>query len=95
MDERIQNEPSILSASHIVIKPMCMPERVVLRKVGKEFITHKERLKAAPPKELNSCGFVHGSFDSGSYFPIFAYDGDEEKARAAATKDFEERCRKL
>ena len=74
------NDPTILLASKVVWEEGCMPRRVVLRKVGEEFLTHMENLTFVDD------GFVHHDFYWGHY-----HGADQEKANA----DYLERVRSL
>lgn len=94
LDNRVKTDKTVLDASHIIIKPMMMPTRVVIRQVEpNKFVTHLERLKGVTPDDdvSFSCGFVHYSYDHGNYFDAFSYDGDVEKAKNAAVDDFNDR----
>ena len=94
LDNRIKTDDTVIDASHIIIKPMMMPSRVVLRQVEpNKFVTHLERLKGVTPDDdvSFSCAFVHHGYDHGNYFDAFVYGGDVEKARKAAIDDFNDR----
>lgn len=78
---KCENHPSILVASKVVWDEGDMPHRVVLRKVGDEYVTHWENLV------FKDDGFVHRDFYWGHYFKA-----DElEKAK----EDFQERRQKI
>lgn len=77
---KCENDPSILASSKVVWDEGVQPHRVVLRKVGNEYMTHMENLS------FKDDGFVHRDFYWGHYF-----DGDQDKAHA----DYLERCKKL
>lgn len=94
MDNRVKTDATVIAASHIIIKEMLMPCRVVLRQVEpKKFVTHMETLRGVTPDDAVSfsCAFVHHGYDHGNYFDAFAYGGDAEKAKVAAEADFEDR----
>lgn len=94
LDNRIKTDETVIWASHIIIKPMLMPTRVVLRKVEEnKWVTHHERLRGVTPDDdvSFSCAFVHHSYDHGNYFDTFSYGGDVEKTRKAAEDDFNDR----
>jgi hypothetical protein len=76
---KFEDEPSIIAASKIVIDGGCMNRRVVLRKVGDEYITHYENVM------LDGDTWKHNGFYEGHYF----------KSQREAANDFEDRRQKL
>lgn len=78
---KVENHSTILASSRLVWSEGTAPHRVVLRKVGNEYVTHMENLF------LGEDGtFRHGDFYWGHYF------SQDEKG---AKDDYLERCSKL
>lgn len=78
---KINNHPSILRASTIEISEGLQPHRMVLRKNGDEYITHRENLE--PIQNGDVLEFQHRDFYWGHYF----------SSLEAAIKDFEDRVK--
>lgn len=97
LDERVESVGhGIIMASRIVVGRGTYPTRIVLRKVGKEYITHKEYLTTDKPREGTSCRFIHHGFEHGSYFPYGGPDRLEERESARnAYNDYKLRVEKL
>jgi hypothetical protein len=78
-DFRFEDHASIVTASKIIIASGCTLHRMVLRKDGEEFITHRENLM------LDGNVIKHVDFYEGHYFK--SYD--------KAVENFIERCKSL
>jgi len=97
LDPRVQSEDSILLASKIVVRNGSMPTRIVMRKVGKEYIVHDEYLTTDKPRHQYGCWFIHHSFGNGSYFPYerVANHTSEADAAKAAFENYKIRSGRL
>lgn len=96
-DERVESEGhGILMASRIVVKWGMMPVRIVLRKVGNQYITHRETLTTDKPRDNASCRFIHSAFEQGAYFTFSNRKGDGERECASrAYNEFKARVKEL
>lgn len=97
---RVENEPSVMFASKIVISEGRRPMRVVLREEMAKFIVHNEYLDASmllrPGKIDAELVFTHSCFDDGNYFVFNEINGvSKEDAKVRAEKCFYERSAKL
>ena|SRR5579885_2777999 len=97
LDNRVESKDDIILASKIVVKVGTFPTRMVLRKVGKEYITHMECLKTDIPREGQSCRFVHSHFMHGHYFNwgFIGTATTEQEAAKKAYEDYKERVKDL
>jgi hypothetical protein len=73
-DPRILTTDDVIEASHVVVRPKCLPLRVVLRYLGEnsgrsEYVVHTETLEVSrrPEDETKSIALRHRSFEKGYY----------------------------
>jgi hypothetical protein len=93
LDSRIQKAEFIgtmILASPVLIPRGSKPMRIVMYRLGSQFVVHKEILRsdsyARGLDERDSCRFIHDEFLDGNYFPFHS-----ESQKGSVTSEIEAR----